>query len=36
MFDVLEDVHRVVLSVKDLSHDLHVAFGDVILVPKCF
>ena len=31
---VLQNLHGVVLPVENLGHDLHVALGDVLLVPE--
>lgn len=36
MFDVFEDLHWIVLAVKDFCHDFHVAFGDALFVPQFF
>lgn len=34
MLDVLKNFHRVVFSVKDLCHGLHVALRDALGVPQ--
>lgn len=34
MLDVLQDLHRIVLPVKYLGHDLHMALRNALLVPQ--